>query len=249
MPVVSHSRVVYSAAPPSVAARGSAPRHALPVSPAASSAASHHAQSQPGPIHLPKDNFPLLHSLLDSPEYREAIAKDPALTRRPTARHSGEDAGAAKASIAQRKPSRSGAGVAELWSKVPRAASSVAGSFRSNTLRGHQRKQKQPAGWEVVDGPDAVETLSDEVWANATRLSGTASQVPPTLVAETPTSASAHTLPPAQITTLRPAPLLTSHSAPAPDSLPRTAAPATPSARAPSPSPSSPSFINPVLTP
>ncbi|GAA5849635.1 hypothetical protein JCM9279_007295 [Rhodotorula babjevae] len=128
------------------------------------------ATLQNGPIHLHKDNFPLLHSLLQSPEYLDAVAQDPQLARRTSARHpSTPSSSGARSSRAQHKPPRSGAGVADLWSKVPRAfgtASSVAGSFRTGTLR-RPHPAKQTGEREIdVAGP-VIETLRDEAAASS----------------------------------------------------------------------------------
>ncbi|BGP42978.1 hypothetical protein JCM10449v2_006993 [Rhodotorula kratochvilovae] len=180
MSVVSHAQfgATQSAAPPSVASHAHA--RALPVSPSAFRTPSAAPPAQQGPIHLRKDNFPLLHSLLDSAEYREAITKQPELNRRPTARRSSDATAASAVKAAKRKPLKSGTGVADLWSKVPRAlgtASSVAGSLRSSAVA-RQRQPKQSAEWEVVDGEDAVETMQDQLWTSSVGRSGQVTMPP-----------------------------------------------------------------------
>ncbi|GAA5870971.1 hypothetical protein JCM1840_002742 [Sporobolomyces johnsonii] len=164
--------VATSSAPPAPSAFPPAPlsvsSHAHTVSPSLRPPPS----SVNGHIPLYKEDFPLLHSLIDSPEYKAAVTKHPELTRRPTARRqSGSGAGGqSKRSSSSRptkhKPPRSGgSAVNELWNKVPRAlgTASAAASFAATprpakadldlsvgAIRG------SGADWDMV--PDALET-------------------------------------------------------------------------------------------
>jgi len=171
-PTTSRAR---SAAPPrSHATRAPASTSDLlateSTSPRRSVARPTRTTSQHGPIHLRKDDFPLLYSLLQSPEYLDAVAKDPDLARSSSARRAGASSSSgARSNRAQQKPPKSGAGVADLWSKVPRAfgtASSVAGSFRAGTLR-RQHPKQQPSECEAVEAGAAVEKVTDEAAAAA----------------------------------------------------------------------------------
>ncbi|GAA5937180.1 hypothetical protein JCM3775_001571 [Rhodotorula graminis] len=187
MPLASHvpSRgTTVVACPPSAVSRRP-PDAALavhPISPALSAAPSSRSLPQNGPIHLNKDNFPLLHSLLQSPEYLDAVAHDPGLARRPSTRHTKVSTSTGiGSSRTQRKPSRSGAsGVADLWSKVPRAfgsSSSVAGSARA----ARQSQKKRSTEWDVVEAGAAVETLSKAaVAAGSASAVGRAGRAPQT---------------------------------------------------------------------
>ncbi|GAA5887284.1 hypothetical protein JCM5296_004588 [Sporobolomyces johnsonii] len=164
--------VATSSAPPAPSAFPPAPlsvsSHAHTVSPSLRPPPS----SVNGHIPLYKEDFPLLHSLIDSPEYKAAVTKHPELTRRPTARRqSGSGAGGqSKRSSSSRptkhKPPRSGgSAVNELWNKVPRAlgtasaAASIAATPRPakadldlsvGAIHG------SGADWDMV--PDALET-------------------------------------------------------------------------------------------
>ncbi|GAA5953484.1 hypothetical protein JCM21900_005680 [Sporobolomyces salmonicolor] len=140
-------------------ARGSASRapSAFPPPPLSVSSHAHSvfpslrtpSSSVNGHIPLHKENFPLLHSLIDSPEYKAAVTKHPELTRRPTTRRqSGRGGGGqSKRSSSSRptkhNPPRSGANaVNELRNKVDPDLSVAA-------IRG------SGVDWDMV--PDALE--------------------------------------------------------------------------------------------
>ncbi|GAA5930754.1 hypothetical protein JCM1841_006407 [Sporobolomyces salmonicolor] len=100
------------------------------------------------PLH--KEDFPLLHSLIESPEYKAAVTKHPELTRRPTARRqSGRGAGgqsnrSSSSRPTKHNPPRSGANaVNELRNKADPDLSVAA-------IRG------SGVDWDMV--PDALET-------------------------------------------------------------------------------------------
>ncbi|GAA5900115.1 hypothetical protein JCM6882_002616 [Rhodosporidiobolus microsporus] len=120
--------------------------------------------SSSGHIALHKDSFPLLHSLLESPAYKEALQANPALARRPTARRSDDVKGSSKQSKC--KPPKSGsasAAVSDLWAKVPRGkgtASSVSGG-RATRSALSRAKRSSDEKWELVGTGEELESLQD----------------------------------------------------------------------------------------
>ncbi|GAA5995302.1 uncharacterized protein JCM10292_005090 [Rhodotorula paludigena] len=138
-----------------------------------------------GPIPLRKEDFPLLHSLLDSAQYREALDKNPDLSRRPSTRQTIPSGGYAKsikrgASRQVKKPPRKGETSVDLWARVPRAlgssTASIVGSRRSSA---GTRGPKQSAEWELIEDANAVETVQDALWTGS--IGRTRGKAPPHL--------------------------------------------------------------------
>ncbi|GAA5986013.1 hypothetical protein JCM11641_004901 [Rhodosporidiobolus odoratus] len=115
-------------------------------------------------IPLRRGDFPLLHSLLESPAYREALEKNPELTRRPSARRSNAQKPHKRQASKSKPPkSNSGGGVSELWSRVPKAlgtGSSVGGSDAAKSTTERPRKAREDK-WEIVPRNEDIATVRD----------------------------------------------------------------------------------------
>ncbi|BGP19574.1 hypothetical protein JCM10213v2_007669 [Rhodosporidiobolus nylandii] len=141
--------------PPSFSSHASPPS-LRPLSGASASSA--------GPIPLRREDFPLLHTLLESPAYQEALKRNPELARRPTARHSSEQkrkGSSSKHGSKGKPPKSSSAALNDLWSRVPKsrgAASSIAGG--EGRSRTSTAKRTSGDKWKLVQ-PDHVETIQD----------------------------------------------------------------------------------------
>ena len=126
---------------------------------AGASTASARVSSSSGHVPLARTDFPLLHSLLESPEYRRAVTENPELVRRPSAALSRSSSSKparssrAPSSRPSRGRSRKASQASDLRARLPqtrgRDALSGAGSFvaprRSNTLH-EEHVQRRPTG-------------------------------------------------------------------------------------------------------
>ena len=126
---------------------------------ATASTASARASSVAGHVTLGRTDFPLLHSLLESPEYRRAVTENPELVRRPSAAlsrtSSSKPARSSRApsSKPSRGRSRKASQASDVRARAPqkreRDALSAAGSFvaprRSNTLH-EEHVQRRSTG-------------------------------------------------------------------------------------------------------
>ncbi|GAA5853160.1 hypothetical protein JCM8547_000221 [Rhodosporidiobolus lusitaniae] len=137
MSVVSHA-----AGPPKPSTSWPPP---LPSSSSFSPLSSPTTSSPAPPQHIPlrREDFPLLHSLLESPAYSQlATAREPSSSSSRRPRHGGGGA-------ASKPPKSASAAVNDLWKKVPRAAGAA------SSVVGHGAKSRAT----VREEPEKMQTV------------------------------------------------------------------------------------------
>ncbi|GAA5984455.1 hypothetical protein JCM10908_003353 [Rhodotorula pacifica] len=110
-----------------------------------------------GDVPLARSDYPLLHSLLDSQEYRQAVADNPDLARRPTPRHVVSRSSSTR--TARPRP-RKESQASDVWSKVSRSSGGGAASA-TGSIRGQRHHSAVFKPHEEVPYLGAVTLVTD----------------------------------------------------------------------------------------
>jgi len=100
------------------------------------------SRSEPVHLPLPRADYPLLHSLLDSPEYRQAMNRYPELNRSPAPppSKSSKRTPSTTRSSSLRRPSKTpSTTVSDVWSRKPTNSSNLSSSTLAASTRGGSR--------------------------------------------------------------------------------------------------------------